>query len=92
MDMGTAVAIVGTSSGFFLLASSVVKSFWGNSQEWRQFSNKLTVALSDIASMKQSLIDLSCFVCDRGPNGDGKNLRDKIIDEMMKHRGGKTDG
>ena len=92
MDMGTAVVM---PVGIVTLGAggvNIVKTFCGNNKDWNQFSHKLTVALSDIASIKQSVIDLSCYVCDRGPNGDGKNLRDKIIYEMMKHRGGKGYG
>jgi len=79
-----AVAIVGTSFGFFLLAANVLKTFCGNNKEWKDFSKKLSIVLSDIASIKQAVIDLSIFVCDSGSNGKGKELRDAIIDAMMK--------
>ena len=100
MDMGTAVAIVGVSlsTGWTIVKCKsrpnckehiAVNNLLNN---WKEFSRLLISALSDIASIKQSVIDLSVFVCDKGPNGEGKCLRDKIIDEMMKRHRNKNCG
>jgi hypothetical protein len=93
-----AVAWAGGITGTSFAIASVIKSFWGNKycsshkemsevvNEWREFSKKLTYVLSDTASIKQAVIDLSVFICDKGQNGEGRKLRDEIISAMMKHR------